>query len=454
MIRLVTERTGTEGTSPAPVRLDGRRAWAMWLLAAAGYMVAVFHRMSLSVAAVPAEHRLGVGPAGLASLGAVEVGVYLLLQIPSGLGADRLGPRKMLSGGLLLMAVGSAIFAFASDQAVALSGRLLVGAGDALMFVSVLRVAATWFSGRRFAFVVSLTAVMGGIGQLLATLPLAAALGNLGWTGAFVAASLLTAALGIAVAVKVSEGPGPPRAVVATSGREGVVGSLRAAWQEPGTRLGFWAHFGLVGSFVAFSGLWGVPYLMQSGGYSQAHASVMVGVVVASGIALSPLVARQIAGAPHRRGNLITAVTAATSLVWAAMVAVPLRALPSWVVVGIMVVFGLANAASVAAFDLARTSNPPSRGGAATGTVNMAGFAFAVIAELATGGLLHLARAEGLGYSNSYRIAFAATLVVSLVGLAKVRLWGQREANRGLARPSVEPSGRDHEREHAGASAG
>ena len=106
------------------------------------YLVAIFHRMSLGVASLDASERFGVTTSAIALLSTVQLGVYLAMQIPAGLLADRLGPRRSLTLGLLAMGAGELLFAFSPTLAPAIAGRALVGAGDACMFLNVLRVAA------------------------------------------------------------------------------------------------------------------------------------------------------------------------------------------------------------------------------------------------------------------------------------------------------------------------
>ena len=136
-------------------------AWRMWALAAAFYLVAIFHRMSLGVASLDASERFGVSTSAIALLSTVQLAVYLAMQIPAGLLADRLGPRRSLTLGLLAMGAGELLFAFSPTLGPAIAGRALVGAGDACMFLNVLRVAAHWLPPRRYALAAALTAACG-----------------------------------------------------------------------------------------------------------------------------------------------------------------------------------------------------------------------------------------------------------------------------------------------------
>ena len=58
---------------------------------------------------------------------------------------DRLGSRRMILLGALTMAAGQLLLALADDVPTAIAARVLVGAGDAMTFISVLRLVSLWF---------------------------------------------------------------------------------------------------------------------------------------------------------------------------------------------------------------------------------------------------------------------------------------------------------------------
>src|SRR6266536_319499 len=84
-----------------------------------------------------------------------------------------------------------ALLAAASPDGVggAVRARVLVGAGDAMTFISVLRLVPHWFPARRVPIVTQLTGLVGQAGQVLSAVPLAALLAGPGWTTAFLAAA-------------------------------------------------------------------------------------------------------------------------------------------------------------------------------------------------------------------------------------------------------------------------
>ena len=175
-----------------------RTAWMVWGLAAGFYLVALFHRMSLGVASLDAQARFDLGPGTIATLSALQLGLYLAMTIPAGLAADRIGPRRALAIGLLLMGAGEIAFGLATSAPLALGGRALVGVGDAFMFLSVLRIAQSWFPAHRYALLASLTGMAGAIGQIGTTVPLGLSLEGAGWTATFAGTGVLTALLALA----------------------------------------------------------------------------------------------------------------------------------------------------------------------------------------------------------------------------------------------------------------
>ena len=164
-------------------------------LAASFYLVALFHRMSLGVASLDAQRRFDLAPGTIATLSALQLGLYLVMTIPAGLAADRIGPRRALAIGLVLMAAGETTFGLATSATPALAGRALVGVGDAFMFLSVLRLAQNWFPAHRYALLASLTGLAGAIGQIGTTVPLGLSLDGAGWTATFVTSGVVTALL-------------------------------------------------------------------------------------------------------------------------------------------------------------------------------------------------------------------------------------------------------------------
>jgi len=411
-----------------PGTTSSRRLWVVWSVALAAYVVGVMHRTSFGVAGLDAAQRFSASPAALSGFVVLQLLVYAALQVPVGLLLDRFGGRALVVTGALTMAAGQLLLAVATSLPLAIAARVLVGAGDALTFISVLSVVTAWFPPRRVPVMTQLTGLVGQLGQVLSAVPLAALLHGPGWTTAFVSAAGAGLAAGLAVlAVVRNRPPGAPVRPPALSPRD-VLRGLRRSWSEPGTRLGLWTHLGTQFCGTVFGLLWGVPYLVAGQGMTTAQASALLTLLVAVGIVAGPMFGEFAARHPMRRSYLVLSVIVGHALVWGAVLAVPPPA-PRWLLVVLVVVIGTGGPGSMIGFDYARTFNPSSRQGAAVGIVNVGGFVASLLVAWAIG--LVLGRSGGYT-PEAFRAAWTVQYAVWAFALVAVLL-ARREARRKLA---------------------
>ncbi|MEU1604535.1 MFS transporter [Micromonospora matsumotoense] len=399
----------------------GRRATGVWAVAVTAYLAAVFHRSSLGVTGVEATHRFDINASALAVFSVAQLAVYAAMQIPVGVLLDRYGSRRLLLAGGALMVTGQLCFAVATDVRLAVAARVLVGLGDAMTFISVLRIVAFWFPGRRNPLLVQLTGTFGQVGAILAAVPLVALLHLAGWTPAFLVAAGLGATAVVLVLVVVRDGPDVGPGVVATPAVSTVRRELAAAWAQPGTRLGLWSHFVAQFSGAVFALLWGYPFLVQGQGLPPTVAASLLTLMTVGALIAGPLVAYLCARHPFHRSVLIFTVTGASAGVWAVVLAWPGRA-PFWLLVILVLVLALNGPGAVIGFDYARTFNPVHRIGSATGIVNVGGFVASIVLVLAIGVVLDLTTPAGAGAPplDAFRWAFAVQYLLWAVGAVQV----------------------------------
>lgn len=392
-----------------------RAAWLMWSLGALCYFLALFHRASLGVAAPAALERFSSGPALLAVFSALQLGVYLALQVPSGVLADRLGPRKVIAGGMLALGLGSAVFAVSGSAVGGIAGRMLIGFGDAFMFTNVLRLAAQWFPVERFGKVAALTGLVGGAGQLLATIPLTASLSSIGWVPTFLGAAGFTLLLAVTAGLLLRDRPAGFEAARQQVPHERIGQTLRAVAGRRGTWHSFCTHFVLMSQFAAVTTLWGTPWLTQAQGHGEESAGMLLMFCVLAFIVGSWFCGQFISGRTMRRERFTLLLSAVVVGAWGVVVGWP-GVLPLPVLLLVLVVIGVGGGGSMLAFDGARSANAAHRSGTATGVVNMGGFTAAVLIQLFVGLLVQMTSA--MPAVVSYRWAFVPVLVLMLVGIA------------------------------------
>jgi sugar phosphate permease len=402
----------------------GRRAIMVWSVGVSVYFVAVIFRTSLGVAGLDAADRFQVGASALSTFSILQLLVYAGMQIPVGLMVDRLGTKKVLTLGVVLFTIGQLGFAFSPSYGMALASRALLGCGDAMTFISVLRLGTRWFPARRGPLVAQLAGLVGMAGNLVSTLVLARLLHGVGWTAAFAGSSLAGVVVLVLMLVFLKDHPeGHEPEPFPHQGAAYVRKQIAASWREPGTRLGLWVHFTTQFPAMVFLLLWGLPFLVEAQGLSRATAGELLTLVVLSNMFVG-LVYGQIVARHHAaRLPLALGTVLSTAVVWAAALAYPADHAPMWLLVVLCTVLGACGPASMIGFDFARPANPPERQGTASGITNMGGFVASMTTLFAIGALL-----DATG--DDYTVAFSAVFVLQALGLSQILRLRKQAARR------------------------
>ncbi len=398
------------------------RAYLVWAVGLLAYAVAVFQRSSLGVAAVDAQHRFSAGASAISLFVVLQLAVYAAMQVPVGVVLDRVGSRTMIVAGGLTMAAGQLVLALATDVPTAVAARVLVGAGDAMTFISVLRVIGLWFPGRTVPLLTQLTGILGQLGQVAAAFPLVSLLHTTSWTTTFLVAAVSGVLITTLALAALRDAPAglPVRPHVPVSH---IRAELAETWREPGTRLGLFTHLVTQFSGTVFALLWGYPFLVQGEGRSPGLAAGLLTLQVLVGMAMGPMFGRFCGSWPLRRSLLVFGILAATAGMWTVVLLWPGRA-PVWLLVTLVVVLGTNGPGSMIGFDYARTENPVERMGSASGVVNVGGFVASLLTILLVGAVLDaLTPGASTAYGlHAFRMAFAVQYVFWAIGLAGVVL--------------------------------
>ncbi|MBI5341250.1 MAG: MFS transporter [Mycolicibacterium rufum] len=404
------------------------RPWIVWATGLLAYIVAVLDRTTLGVSGLPAAERFAAGPGTLSVFVVLQVVVYAGAQVPAGLLLDRYGSRALIVAGATLMAAGQLILAVTESLPLAIAARAVVGLGDAVTFISVLRLVPRWFAPRQIPLVTQLTGICGQLGQVLSAVPFLALLSASGWTAAYSSAAAFGALVVVLVAALVRNAPDGVAVTAETMGVRETIASVKTVWLRPGTRLGFFTHMGTQFSVTVFALMWGVPYLTVAQGLSAGMAGTLLTISVVAAICAGVVIGIVTGRLPHRRSRLVLGIIATNAAAWTVVLALPGRA-PLWLLVVLIVVISVGGPGSMVGFDFARTFNPSSTLGTAQGMVNMGGFVASLVLMQAMG--LILQAAGGLSF-DSFRLAWTlqyAVWALAVVGILITR----RKARRLLA---------------------
>jgi MFS family permease len=364
--------------------------------------------------------------------------VYLILQLPAGMLLDRFGPRFMLACGLATMSSAQLLFAVTHTFPCALAARAILGTGDVMIFISVLRLIASWFPERQNPLMGQLATAVGiGCGSVASAAPLSAALRVFGWNATFVSSALMGAALIGVVLVGLRNNPtsglAPSRPRQNRHRRirhcdatpASWLSALRETWGEPGTRLGLWVHFTCQFPGNAFLLLWGFPFLTRGAGLESTTALRVLMLIAVSAVILGPVLGKTVGHFPRSRLPLALGIALTTLLTLSVVLAWPGRS-PLWLLILLAVVLGASNPGSLIGMDYARLHNPARRLGVACSIVNIGGYSATAIAVLGVGYVIDALEPATAEAMVAYRAAFALFLPMLAIGLWKVIRWHRK----------------------------
>jgi sugar phosphate permease len=434
--------TTTPGAAPSPpLRSFDRRAFLrsrrrVFLVLVAAYVTVFFHRMAPGVVAEDLARAFETSGVALGALAAAYYYVYTAMQLPSGVLADTLGPRKTVALGSLVAGVGSVLFALAPDFDQAVIGRLLVGLGVSVVFVGLMKSNAVWYADREYGRISGLTLLLGNLGSVLAAGPLALLLTAVTWREAFVgvgAASLVLAVMSWVwvrnrpedlgfPSLREQEGlrPHAPRSRHWLRDLATVLGR-REIWP------GFWVNFGLTGTLFAFAGLWGVPLMHDLHGLPRTEASIYTTVTLGA-FALGSFKAGWLSDRIGRRKPVILGGALLSCGAWLGLILLPWG--PGWSGILLYGLLGLCAGGFVVTYAVAKEQLPQGVSGMGIALVNTGLFLGAALMQPAFGWVLDLgwdgtlvdgARAyRAADYRNGLWLSLAAA-GLALVAAARVR---------------------------------
>jgi len=371
-----------------PVRL----AWSVWGLGACLYLIAFYQRVAPAVLTQELMAEFAIGAAALGNLSAFYFYSYVAMQVPTGILADRWGPRRLLTLGAAVAAVGSFLFAMADTMLLAGLGRLLVGGSVAVAFVGMLKIAAHWFAPRHYALAGGMALFVGIIGAVAAGVPLRLLVDLFDWRSVMAASAAVTALAAVCIWWLVRDDPQErgyrSHALEyddASTPQQGITAGLVRVMRYGNVWLLFLVPGGVVGAILAFSGLWGVPYLATHYAMTTADAAAVCSAMLIAWALGGPLFGA-LSDRLGRRKLLYVAGCLLLFGSWSVALLVP--DLPLAVLIALLLLAGFASGCMIIGFAFARESVPPQLSGTVAGLINMGVMMGPMVMQPAVGWML------------------------------------------------------------------
>lgn len=419
------------------------RALIVWGAGVLCYTLAVTGRTSFGVASVDAIDRFHINAAQLAVFTSLQLAVYAFAQIPVGLLVDRFGPRKLMVAGAFVMALGQVTLAFTTSYPVAIFARMLIGAGDATAFLSVMRLIPAWIPLRHAPLLGQLTGAVGQFGQFLSAVPFLSLLHATSWQTGFVSLGAVGALLALAAGVLVKDSPEPeaeleaaahgkpagPTGPTEAADRLGVKKVLANVLTNRVCWHGFFVHWTGLGALVVFTLLWGLPIMTLGLGLPADQAGLALSLGTLASVAVGPIVGLLSARFYNRRMQIVMIFSITGWLGWLwFFTSAPTGVL--WAACLMNIVMGFTGPVANLGFDSVREKVDRRFVATGTGLANMGGWIAGMIGAQAVGVLLNLRAPDGNYDWADFGMAWIAVATVWACGFCGMWLTRDRNVRR------------------------
>lgn len=175
--------------------------WSAYILGSIAYMFAIFHRVNVAVLAPYILETFKASAGALGFTSGIYFYVYSFSQPAIGILVDKLKPRKVLTLAVLIMSLGTFIFAYSPSLPFIYLGRFLIGAGCAGIFIPVSWIVNRYFAFEKRGFLFFIFQFVGNSGSVLAAAPFAKLINLFGWKNVLISIAFISTAIGFLIRV-------------------------------------------------------------------------------------------------------------------------------------------------------------------------------------------------------------------------------------------------------------
>jgi sugar phosphate permease len=420
-----------------------RYRWAVFGILALAYFFVYFHRVSSAVVSTEMQTTFGVSTAAsLGLLSSVYFYAYTVMQLPSGLLTDSWGPRRTVSIFTLIAAAGAILTGIASSFEQVIAGRLLIGAGVAMVYIPTMKILANWYRKNEFASLSGILLAVGNIGAISAAGPLALMSEALGWQQVFLILGVISLALAVAAFAITRDRPsdlnlpsiqeieamefGEPVSEARVMEKIPMVQALKMTF---GAGMKFWPlavwFFFMYGSIMVYQGLWAGPFYHDILGWDKATYGLVltfIGIGMILGCPTAGYISDKIL---KSRKKVLIIGTVLYTITWAAIwiTAGQITVTEAYMVINF--VFGFFGGFFVVSFAQIKELFPMAIVGTSTAALNIFPFAGGAILQQLSGLMLASRSLE------SYQGLWLFMLICMVMATAAAFLSREKEPGKG-----------------------
>jgi len=390
--------------------------WIPWGLSVLAYVICFFHSLSMGVIRESLISEFSLSESAFSQISTAYFYVYLMMQIPSGILVDIIGPRTTVAAGTMLSVVGSLLFANATGFGALFLGRLVIGLGVSVIFISIIKLQAIWFEPDKFGRMSGLTCFIGTMGGVLAQTPLAVLIAKVSWRGAFNIVALCSGIISVLVYFYAKDGEKNANYNIE---KISIGESMKEIFANKQTWPPFLLYAGFYGTFVVISGIWGTSFMSEVYGISVIEGSKYISMIVL-GSAFGAILIGWISDRMKRRKLPILIYALAYIGLWGVLVFYGNGKPPLGCMLLLLFTLGFFSQGFVLSWAIGKEVNNPRNVGMTASVINVGGYIGSIVVPFFMGVALDTYKSMGnsqLMYQKTFFIILIITLITLVFSL-------------------------------------
>ncbi len=380
----------------------------------AGYFLSYLYRTVNSVIGDLLRAEFGLNNSDVGLMTAAYLLGFGLFQLPLGMLLDRFGPRRVNTALLTVAATGAAVFALSTSALGLFVGRGLIGIGVSAALMSSFKAVNQWYPRDRWAAMNGVILVMGGLGAVVGSEPVQAALELTDWRGLFFILAGVTTLVAFMIFIVVPDRhePGDPE----------TLGDLWRGMVKIYSSRAFWGLMPIalttMGIGLAVQGLWAGLWLrdvdaLDAGDKARVLLYLNLGLMVGYfGVGFAAQFVRRLTGIGPGPFMLVLLLIYCADQMLIVLNLAPASG-------SLWFVFGLLSGAGLLSFPMLASTFPLAYAGRCNSALNLWIFVGAFAAQFGIGAITDLFEraADGAYSTAAYQTAFGVVLAVQVVSL-------------------------------------
>ncbi len=156
-------------------------SWFIWTIASIFYAYQYILRVAPNVMMQDIMEHFNIDSVIFGQFSGVYYLGYSLMHMPIGIMLDRFGPRKVMSGCILLTVLGTLPIIYTDHWIYPVIGRVIIGIGSSAAILGAFKIIRMVFEEKQFTRMLSLAVTIGVLGAMYGGGPVSYMLDNLGY---------------------------------------------------------------------------------------------------------------------------------------------------------------------------------------------------------------------------------------------------------------------------------